>query len=383
MNKLIDKFLKGTISRQERSELKKMLEDEVNKIEFETYLRNQSDAYTALQEVDIDKAIDKFWMNITRKQEQPARRLYLQALKYAALFIGIFGLGYAIYNSMEISPMNNFSYENEENVITLELEDGSIKVLDENATEIISNSKNEKIVNHTKNNLSYNKGVSNNKEELVYNQLSVPYGKKFQLTLSDGSHVFLNSGSKVRYPVKFISGMDRNVFLDGEAFFEVAKDSAHPFTVVTEDMNTVVLGTKFNVSSYENDNQTFTVLVEGSVGVYEAEKEGSSNDLVKIVPGQRAIYEDEQVLVDEVDVDKYIAWTRGKLHFVNDRFDIITKELERHFDVEIVNEYDSLNEKPITGTFETETLIQILEAFKAHSDFEYSMNNNTIIITKP
>lgn len=384
MNRLIDKFLNGTISHQERSKLKKMLENEENRTGFESYLRNQADVYTTLQNVDSDDAFDMFWMQITNGKVRPYRRFSFQVLKYAAVFIGLICFGYAIYNSTRITPLSNLSREHEENLITLELEDGLIKVLDENATEIISNSKNEKIVNHSKNTLLYDKGMYDNEEKLVYNQLDVPYGKKFQLTLSDGSHIFLNSGSRLRYPVKFIKGLDRNVYLDGEAFFEVAKDSAHPFTVVTTDMNTVVLGTKFNVSSYKNDNQTFTVLLEGSVGVYEAKREdGLDDDLAKIVPGQRATYESEKVIIDEVDVHKYIAWTQGKLHFVNDRFDIITKELERHFDVKIINEYSSLNEKPITGTFETETLTQILEAFKAHSDFEYILDKKTILITKP
>src|SRR5690606_23475754 len=105
---------------------------------------------------------------------------------------------------------------------------------------------------------------------------------------------------------------------DGEAFFVVAKDEHSPFTVKTEQMDTRVYGTRFNVTSYKNEDNTYTVLAEGSVGVYRSGKD--EGKALKIVPGQRAVMEKGSIAVEEVRVEKYVAWTRGELYFKNDPF---------------------------------------------------------------
>src|SRR5690606_2991900 len=146
------------------------------------------------------------------------------------------------------------------------------------------------------------------------------------------------------YPVQFPHGKPRNVFLDGEAFFDVARDSTRSqFTVVTDMLNTQVYGTRFNVSSYKDENNTFTVLEEGSVGVYHPNSP-KKEDPVKIVPGQRAVYEDGSIQVETVDIRKYTAWIDGELYFLDDRFTLILKELERRFNVRIENRYPEINE---------------------------------------
>ena len=222
-----------------------------------------------------------------------------------------------------------------------------------------------------------------NVTELVYNELTVPYGKNFELVLSDGSHIYLNAGSKLRYPVQFPHGKPRNVFLDGEAFFDVARDSTRSqFTVVTDMLNTQVYGTRFNVSSYKDENNTFTVLEEGSVGVYHPNSP-KKEDPVKIVPGQRAVFEDGSIQVETVDIRKYTAWTKGELYFMQDRFELVLKELERHFDVRIDNQYPELNDVPFNAMFTNESLDKILELFQIHSPFSYEKNGNVITIKKP
>ena len=97
-------------------------------------------------------------------------------------------------------------------------------------------------------------------EKLVYNTIKIPYGKRFELQLSDGTIVHLNSGTTLKYPVKFIASGNRQVFLDGEAFFDVAKDKTHPFVVNADNLNVRVLGTHFNVSNYPEDKLTDIVL---------------------------------------------------------------------------------------------------------------------------
>ena len=127
--------------------------------------------------------------------------------------------------------------------------------------------------------------MASSAETLVYNTLKIPYGKQFEVELSDGTIVHLNSGTTLRYPVAFLKNQNRKVFLTGEAFFEVAKDKAHPFTVSTQELNVEVLGTKFNASSYTEDVTTDIVLVEGKVALYKDKKE--NNNSVKLTPGSK------------------------------------------------------------------------------------------------
>lgn len=308
------------------------------------------------------KVITKVWRYAS------VAAVFLAALTYGTYQLDLFGNK----GPMPLDP----------NRITLELQDGTIKVMDEAASGLVTTEEGKTLGNQNKNILTYHR-QQDNVTELVYNELTVPYGKNFELVLSDGSHIYLNAGSRLRYPIQFPIGKPRNVFLDGEAFFDVATDSTRsPFTVVTDMLNTQVYGTRFNVSSYKDENNTFTVLEEGSVGVYHPNSP-KKDDPVKIVPGQRAVFEDGKIQVETVDIRKYTAWIDGELYFLNDRFELILKELERRFDVRIENRYPELAAVRFTGTFTREPLDQILKLFQYQTPFDYDMKEKTITIQKP
>ncbi|WP_268225200.1 FecR family protein [Sinomicrobium oceani] len=264
--------------------------------------------------------------------------------------------------------------------ITLQLQDGTEQVIDEGDTRTITTETGQPLGNQEKHLLKYH-NTQHNATELVYNELKVPYGKNFELVLADGSHIYLNAGSTLRYPVQFLPDGPRNVYLMGEAFFDVASDKARPFTVHTDQMNTQVYGTRFNVTSYTNEGNTYTVLEEGSVGVYPPGADVPAP--VKIVPGQRAVMEGGSIAVEEVRVEKYVAWTRGELYFKNDAFSLILKKLERHFNVTIASNYPELDEREFTATFKGKTLEHILEAYQQYTPFRFSREGNTITITPP
>ncbi|RNL87737.1 DUF4974 domain-containing protein [Sinomicrobium pectinilyticum] len=267
--------------------------------------------------------------------------------------------------------------------ITLQLQDGSQQVIDESDTRTITTKEGQTLGNQDKHILKYNNTQQDATNELAYNELKVPYGKNFELVLSDSSHIYLNAGSTLRFPVQFLADQPRNVYLDGEAYFVVASDKERPFTVVTDKMNTRVYGTRFNVTSYRNEGNTYTVLEEGSVGVYPPEADESAP--VKIVPGQRAVMENGNIAVEEVRVEKYVAWTRGELYFKNDPFQLILKKLERHFNVEIENRYPELDPLEFTATFKDKTVNvgEVLDIYRKHTPFNYVREGNTITITPP
>lgn len=161
--------------------------------------------------------------------------------------------------------------------------------------------------------------------------LTVPRGQTFKLILSDGTEVYLNADSRLVYPSRF-TGKERSVFLDGEAYFRVAKDAGHPFIVRTQTLQTRVLGTEFNVSGYEGSDTEVT-LVEGSVEVSDADRQRT----VRIKPGEQAsLQTDGGFAVQQVDVSQYIHWREGYFYYDNVTLLDIMKELGRWYNVSVV-----------------------------------------------
>ncbi|MEX0275452.1 MAG: FecR family protein, partial [Flavobacteriaceae bacterium] len=172
-------------------------------------------------------------------------------LAYAAMFIGLFATSVFLY--LEFSKPNAV-ISDQQSEITLQLENGELKTITDSTQQQILNSNGEQIGIQKGNQLYYN--TTDDVGELVFNELSVPNGKRFELVLSDGTHIYLNSGTSIKYPVKFIEGQNREVYLKGEGYFDVARDSLHPFVVNTTDIEVEVLGTEFNISSYPGDTNT-------------------------------------------------------------------------------------------------------------------------------
>ncbi|MGI6074013.1 MAG: FecR family protein [Fermentimonas sp.] len=177
------------------------------------------------------------------------------------------------------------------------------------------------------------KSIASTMNETDFNRLVVPKGKRSKLTLSDGTTLHVNSGSSVVYPNKFTSNV-REIYVDGEVFLDVAHNNNQPFIVRTKDLAVRVLGTKFNVQSYEEDTQTSVVLSSGSVKV----RANSSSQDVTLKPSQMYDYNGGSYSVKTVDVYRYISWMDGIL-FVNDEgLDILFNKLSRYYGVDI--EYD-------------------------------------------
>ena len=180
-------------------------------------------------------------------------------------------------------------------------------------------------------------------DTLVYNQMETLTGMEYTLTLSDGTRVYLNAESRLKYPVVF-RGTERVVELSGEAYFKVSKDALRPFVVKMNGVNVRVLGTSFNVRSYADEGQVVTTLVEGCVQV-----RGVGNT-VSLAPGQQALEVSgtRNIKVLDVDVAPYVAWHEGKFYFVHAPLNSIMEELARWYDVEVVFENPAVREECFT-----------------------------------
>ena len=382
--KLAIKFLRDELTKEEYTDLKTWLKDPENQTFFRDMVNINLDLDLAYREMDMEKAFDLIQEKITK--EPSTRRFAIHApLKYAAAILVLLATSIGIYytNSVLVTQVSPSISEKTDKSpqITLQLGDGTVQVLKEDQQQTIKDNKGEEVVSQDYNTLNYRTNEVK-ASGLVHNTLTVPYGKRFNLELSDGTYVYLNAGTKLTYPTAFVNTSAREVFLDGEAFFEVAENSAHPFIVHTQRMDVRVLGTRFNVSSYKNEDNTSAVLVDGSVEVYlpQGQERKNLDRPIVIAPSQQASVRLGQFSVKEVNVEKHTAWIQGKLYFVNNRFDHIVKEIERHYNIVIENNAPELNAVRYTGTFESETIESVLNTFKRNTHFDYLREGNTITI---
>jgi ferric-dicitrate binding protein FerR (iron transport regulator) len=181
--------------------------------------------------------------------------------------------------------------------------------------------------------LTYQAPQNDPTDTVKYNTLITPRGGQYQLVLSDGSRVWLNAASSITFPANF-SHTSRQVSISGEAYFEVAPDHRRPFTVTFSGQTVQVLGTRFDIKTYAEEQQTAATLIEGSVRV------GKKDQTVLLQPGQTAISdkEDAALNVRAANVEKEIAWTRGEFAFVNDNIEVIMRQLSRWYDVDVTYE---------------------------------------------
>mgnify|MGYP003663087512 CR=1 FL=1 len=268
-----------------------------------------------------------------------------------------------------------------DNAITLKQEDGSIKVIDDIGNSNVQDGTGNIIAKQIGKSLVYSKDASNSK--LEYSTLTVPFGKTFEVVLSDGTYVHLNSGSSLRYPIQFIEGIERQVFVRGEAFFDVAKDSLHPFLVSAAQLNVKVLGTTFNVSAYKEDEVTEVVLVEGSVSLFSTSNGDDPIKNTMMEPGYKASFEKipEGITLTPVTTDVYTSWRQGELAFRNMTLENILKKLERHYNINIINMNASISKKRFNANFGNEPILSnVLEDLKRNYGIGYKIERNIITI---
>ncbi len=222
-------------------------------------------------------------------------------------------------------------------------------------------------------------------ENPAMNEVICPAGQIAEVVLSDGTHVWLNAESSIRYPSAF-NGENRNLELTGEAFFDVTKDPKNPFLVNANDMQVKVLGTSFNVSAYPENNILETTLVEGKIELLNQQ----GKKILNMKPGQKASYNlaEKKVLLSEVDTRFYSSWKEGKISFYNERLEPIMDKLERWYNVEFVFRDDEIKNYRFTGTIlKHKPLYQVLEVIKLSSPINFqviqkSEAKNKIILSK-
>ena len=221
-------------------------------------------------------------------------------------------------------------------------------------------------------------------DKMVYNTVVVPYGKRTQITLSDNSSVWLNSGSKLIYPARF-AAEKREVYLEGEAIFEVSHNKQKPFHVITRDVEVKVLGTVFDISAYTDDATSSTILESGSVEMKYKTNSLLNQSKVTMVPGMLAVYDPIEKTVQQTQVNTklYTSWREGYFVFERQSLGEILKKLSRYYNVSIQLNDQSLANETFTGPLDLRnSATQVLEIIAVMINAKIETADNQIIITR-
>lgn len=210
------------------------------------------------------------------------------------------------------------------------------------------------------------------------NKLVVPYGKRSNLTLSDGTEVWLNSGTELDFPSEF-SGKTREIHVNGEIFIEVAHNSKVPFIVHAKDMDILVQGTSFNISAYRDDSRKTVVLVEGKVKI-----ERGSVQIAELLPNEKIDITGNNILKERVDVSEYISWRNGVMVFNSTPMSEILKKIGRYYNVQFEGTADiPLSKQTCSGKlFLSNNLDSVMTSVSILSSTVYKRENNRILIRK-
>jgi ferric-dicitrate binding protein FerR (iron transport regulator) len=209
--------------------------------------------------------------------------------------------------------------------------------------------------------------------EDVYNTLTNPRGSRvIDITLADGSHVWLNAGSSITYPVAFTSN-ERKVSMTGEAYFEVSHNSSMPFVVSKADVQVQVLGTHFNVNAYDDESDIKVTLLEGSVKVLK----GNSSNVIK--PGQQARIASDINIINVVDLEQVMAWKNGNFKFSHTDLKVIMREIGRWYDVEVIYEGNIPVQLYNVGVPRTANVSEVLKGLE-YTGAHFSVEGKKIIV---
>ena len=378
---LILGYINQTSSVEDLKEIINKLQDPNSASVFKAYIKinfysiyamNQSDAQNIIKEVKSRIKVEE--------NKSKRRRLIKNYLRYAAIFVAIFSLGYFSSinqnDKVEIEKIIPKKYDivlsSDDQELVIEKDKSDQKVSKKIISEINLIQKSDELI--------YDKNSTI--KELVYHSLKVPYGKRFNVVFSDGSKAYLNSGSVIKYPVKFIENKKREVFLEGEAFFDVTENKNELFVVNSNGINVEVYGTKFNVRNYSEDFNSDIVLVEGSVGI----KNSGILEETILKPGFKGSVNKENFSVETTKVNTkiYTSWIDGEVIFRNETFSQILKKLERLYNVTIIDNRQELSNEFFNAAIdvENEGIGKVLNYFNKIYKIEYQIFDNKIIIKK-
>lgn len=379
---LIVKLFTRQASILELDELNEWLENSKNEREFINYVKTNYLIDYNLNNFDSNPTKEKLFELIQKEKKALKKRKLQKLIAYAAVFAGIMFMAYYFGYSPETNTLDENTKVTEVKTIepgtdkaTLTLEDGSVIALEKGTSFQTKNAKSsgQQIV--------YMPKTTNRQTEVKYNYLTIPRGGQYFLELSDGTKVWLNSETKLKYPVHFIGEKTRTVeLIYGEAYFKVSPSIAHngsKFKVVNQAQETEVLGTEFNIKAYKDEQNIYTTLVEGKVqinakGIKEILKPSYQSNVNTLK---------DQVSVSLVDVKAETSWKNGFFRFKEKSLKDIMRVLSRWYNIDVIFVNKELESVKFKGVIEKQQpLEEILSIMTSNTIDSYEINNKVLIL---
>ena len=372
---LLSKALLGMLSEEEKRALQQWREESPENEQLYGSVMNTGYIVQKSREVaNVD--IVNGYMNVLQKRKRNVRVRRIRRIVSVAAGVVLpllaVVLWYGTRQKSDVPEQVASVIRHGEVKAELVLADGTTRILSSGVTDSLFVQQGASIVVQDQG-VSY-QGDSSVVEER-YNTLRVPRGGEYSITLSDGTIVYLNAESELRYPVKFV-GEDRRVYLFGEAYFDVVHDKAHPFVVDVKNSTVRVLGTSFDVRAYADEDEVLTTLVQGSVR-FSAGKES-----VILEPGEQVVLDKSGRLeTREVDTYLYTAWKDGVFAFKRQRLEEIMKVVARWYDVNVFWEIVSQKEVTFTGKMKRyDDFSKVVEMLEMTGNTEFMIKENNIFI---
>lgn len=371
---LIIKYINQNTKTEDLKLLLTYLKDSDNLRLFKLFIKINFFSIYVMNKMDKDGIIDIIKGKIKKDQKREKRKKYFfKTLKYAAIFVAVFSISHFYtlnkINSTEISEV----IIPDDDEVFIENEKGEIFLIEKtDSIEISKNSYKES------NRIVYEENILET-EKVEFHTITVPYGKRFNLKLSDGTDVYLNSGTLMKYPVSFLPDQTRSVYIEGEAFFNVEKATNSIFEVRSNQITASVYGTKFNFKNFSEDFSSDIVLVEGSLGISNE----NSNDINMLSPGYKASIDKEIFNISKSKVNSkiYTSWVDGDVIFRNETFDQIIQKLQRLYNITIINNSKISNQLfNASINVEEEKIEEVLGYFNKIYNIDFQIFNNKIII---
>ncbi|GGK12272.1 iron dicitrate transporter FecR [Yeosuana aromativorans] len=385
IEKIIVKYITKSATSTDLDILSEWIETPANEKLFKAYVQTHYAVIYSINDPDSSRVLDRLLKEIKRDKPLFHRFYRTTAFKYvaAAVLVGIFAVAYTIrrdlFNSQTSSDQNKVS-DVKNNIVpgtdkaTLTLQDGSQIALEKGNEVKTQNaiSNGEEIVY---------KGNKTKPKDIAYNYLTIPRGGQFFIKLSDGTQVWLNSESQLKYPVAFVEGETRKVELVyGEAYFEVSPSTLHKgakFQVYNKSQKVEVIGTEFNIKAYRDESEIYTTLVKGVVAISTS----SGNKILAPNQQSKLNLTNNTLAISQVNVDTETSWRRGLFSFKDKSLKEIMKVLARWYDVQVVFENKSLESLKFKGNLnKNQSIEEILSIMKSSTINNYEITDKTIII---
>lgn len=389
LDTLIHQYLDGQLSPEEYRELWTLLEQHPDELPLNAALEDLWERSRSFSSNISDQEWDeKMRLAMTRGAVAPPVKVIptagasvrLRRIIAAAVMVGIIisSIFYFKYDARSSGPYISKVSQTQEvlpggNRAVLILSDGSTIDLGIAGNGKLADQGNMEILKKEDGRLDYNP-AGQTSASMTFNTLKTPRGGQYQITLSDGSKVWLNAASSIRYPVSFPND-ERRVEITGEAYFDIVKDQSRPFKVIINDVEVQVLGTQFNVNGYKDEAYTRTTLLEGRIKIFAAGEEK------QLTPGQQAAFQSGRSLMvsNDVNLEETVAWKDGHFQFENSDIQSVMRQLSRWYDIDV--RYEGQVKKHFIGGISRQVnLSKVLSMLEQTGEVSFHVDGGTIVV---